>query len=200
MGKLIGVLALLTAALVYAFSPVQSATRTIVIDAGHGGHDPGAQVEELMEKEIVQAIAHKMKEMHSGQAYELILLREEDAFMNLKDRVEKINKLQPDLLLSLHVNSSDNPANNGIELFVPREGAFYESSKAAATGLQDVLKKGLLEVSSVEEAGFFILKNCEAPSVLLDLGFLSNPSDRIYLSSEAGQEQLAQLLLEYLEQ
>jgi len=197
MKKVIGLVLLVAAVLAYAFIPVDS-KKTIVIDAGHGGKDPGVQIEELLEKEIVQNIALKIKEFGESPDCEVVLLREDDSFMSLADRVARVNALQPDLMLSLHVNQSDNAAANGIEMYVSKENAFYEASKREARRLSAEMEKGLLEMRGIKEANFFVLKNSEAPALLLDMGFLSNSSDKEYITSESGQEQLALLISNYL--
>lgn len=200
MKKVIGLVLLVAAVLAYAFAPVEKSTRTIVIDAGHGGKDPGAQVEELLEKEIVQNIALKIKQLGENSNYDIVLLREDDSFISLADRVERVNSLQPDLMLSLHVNQSDNVAANGIEVYVSKENPFYETSLKEAHRLSNEMGKGLLEIRGVKEANYFVIRNCKAPALLLDMGFLTNGSDKEYLMSEAGQGQLADLITSYLQQ
>lgn len=199
MRKIVGIASLLAAVLVYAFAPSDVAKRTIVIDAGHGGKDPGAQVEGVLEKEVVRSMALKIKELNNSAAFEVVLLREADVFMSLADRVAQLNALEPDLVVSLHVNQSDNPDKHGVELFVCPESTFYEESRKQAVALQAVLKKGLVEVGVVKEANLHILKNSEAPALLVELGYLSNSSDSNYLTSVQGQEQMARLLLAHFE-
>lgn len=72
----------------------------IVIDAGHGGKDTGAIINSISEKDIVYAISQKIKSLEHNN-FEFILLRDDDKFISLKDRVTKINSIQPDLVLSL---------------------------------------------------------------------------------------------------
>lgn len=80
--------------------------KVVVIDAGHGGTDLGANREGINEKEIVLNIAKKIKLLNQNQNLEIILTRDDDTYPSLTDRTKKINELKPDYSISLHVNNS----------------------------------------------------------------------------------------------
>lgn len=195
--KLVSVLGMVSIFLLLAFKPL-SEKQVIVIDAGHGGKDFGATSGEVMEKEIVANIANKIIELNKDENLEIVLLREEDNFVDLKTRVEKINSLKPNLVISLHVNNSRNINVNGVEAFVSKENKFYEESYKHAEGLINKVSNNNLAKRDVKEAPLFILKNSNCPAVNLELGFISNEKDREYITSKKGQTELAAQLVKYL--
>ena len=96
----------------------------IVIDAGHGGTDFGATSDAITEKKIVEQVTKKIKSLNSNVV--IHLTRNEDSFLSLNDRTAFINKLKPDLVLSLHVNTSLNNKTSGLEFYVAKETEFFE--------------------------------------------------------------------------
>ena len=91
----------------------------IVIDAGHGGHDPGARANGLVEKDLVLDVAKRLQELltaHPG--VEVVLTRTNDAFIPLEERTEIANRESADLFLSIHANSSPRPTTRGVETYV----------------------------------------------------------------------------------
>ena len=105
MKKVISLLSLCALVLLASFTTMNN-KKLIVIDAGHAGHDHGASFIELYEKDIVEQIAKKIFEKNDPSTVELVLLRDTDNFLSLTDRVNKINELNPDLVISLHINSN----------------------------------------------------------------------------------------------
>ena len=113
MKKVIAFLSLCFAVVLVSFTSINN-KKLIVIDAGHGGSDHGATVDELYEKDIVSQISKKIFEKHDPSKVEIVLLRDSDNNITLTDRINRINELKPDLLISLHVNKiiSNNTSNN----------------------------------------------------------------------------------------
>jgi N-acetylmuramoyl-L-alanine amidase len=167
--------------------------KTIVIDAGHGGRDFGTQIDGKLESKIVESIAKKIKLLNSKNEIEIILLRDNDSFIGLKERVDAINKINPDLLISLHVNSSNNKEENGAIAYIFSENEFYKKSIKSAEILKNTFNKG-----EVKNGNFFIIKNSNCPAVLLELGYLSNENDKEYLTSENGKNEIANKIFNYL--
>jgi len=93
---------------------------TVVIDAGHGGHDPGALGKHIQEKEITLSIALKLGELIKSKLPEVkvIYTRSTDVFIELKRRAEIANKNDADLFISIHVNSNPNPNASGVDSWV----------------------------------------------------------------------------------
>lgn len=172
--------------------------KLIVIDAGHGGHDIGATHGFHTEKEITANIAKKIKGLNTNQNVEIVLLRDGDDFKSLADRVDEINKLNADLVLSLHVNKNPNETASGIEAFVSEDNAKYEDSKAHAEELISILSTEKMKSRGVKKAPFMVLKKSKTAAVTLELGFLSNTNDREYLTSDLGQNEIASKISSYL--
>jgi len=184
----------------FAFIPRNEPKKiTIVIDAAHGGVDFGASYDSHLEKNIVDQITKKIKAQNTDANIVIHLTRSRDESVSLSDRSTFSNNIQPDLLLSLHVNASKNKATSGIELFVPKEGAFAQSSNEIALRLGSKLSENLnLKVHNVKEGQFYILKKSTAPAIIVELGYLTNDADRQYLTTEREQDRFAATILEFI--
>ena len=190
---LLGILGLVV---IFSFKPLEE-KKTIVIDAGHGGKDLGADMYGFQEKLITETIAKKIKALNKDSNLEIILLRDSDREIELSERVTIINNLKPDLVVSLHVNANMNMSANGVEAYVPSNETFHEKSKESAVIVIDKMTEaGNLTKRRVSEAPFYILKNASCPVMTLQIGFLSNEKDRDYITSEKGQTEIALNILE----
>lgn len=200
MRKTTGILVVLLAIVSFAFIKPNAETKkiTVVIDAGHGGNDHGAKVNDVTEKEIVQQITNKIKSQNNNQDIQIMLTRDTDATMTFDDRTKIINSLKPDLVISLHVNNQKNPTANGMEFYVSKNNIAYEKSNTHAQQLQQKFQVMGMKSRGIKEASFMMLKKSEAPTVLVELGFLSNHSDRKYLTDDNGQNRIASTILEFI--
>jgi N-acetylmuramoyl-L-alanine amidase len=181
-----------------AADPTNPSKIKVVIDAGHGGIDSGAKNNSILEKQIVADVSSHLKELCSDKNVEVILLRTEDQFMSLQDRVKKIEALSPDLVISLHANYSNDRERNGVEVFVA-ENDYTMKSSYFGTKILESFKRKDFKTSELKSANFFLLKNLDCPAVTVELGFLSNPEDMKYLNSEFGQKFLAKQIASSLD-
>ena len=175
---------------ILSFSPINK--KIIVIDAGHGGNDIGATYKGVSEKEIVLSVASQIKKLNDSQdEYEIILTRDSDNYAGLSDRTTMINKLNPEMVISLHLNRTPEgeTTKKGHEIFT-------QNSEASKNLAQKISKK--LGSCKIEEMNLHILRESKSPTVLVELGFINNKEDRDYLSSEAGQKELAQKFIEII--
>ncbi|MFD2942337.1 N-acetylmuramoyl-L-alanine amidase family protein [Flavobacterium notoginsengisoli] len=180
----------------FAFIPLEE-KKIVVIDAAHGGNDAGADFGGgLQEKLIVERIAKLIQSQNKDSNLEIVLLRDGDHFMELSERVSIINKLNPGLVISLHANASKDIAKNGTEAYIATNGKFYNQSKENAENLLQKVAVENLSKGNVSEANFFILKKSNCPAVTLEVGYLSNEKDRKYITSEKGQTEIAEKILE----
>ena len=181
----------------FAFKSIES-KKIIVIDAGHGGHDFGAKIYDFKEKTIVEAISKKVKELNKDKNVDIVLLREGDHFMELSERVSIINNIKPDLVVSLHVSSvlSDWQKNHVDAYVSSKNEKFKQESIDSAEKLLSNVSNESLKKGKVKEAPFYIMKNSDCPSVLLELGYLTNEKNRDYITSENGQNEIAGKILE----
>ena len=171
----------------------------VVIDAGHGGSDLGATSSSSTEKQIVEQITNKIKFLNKNENISVHLTRIGDEFLSLNDRSAIINKIKPDLVLSLHVNKSSNVAKSGMEFYIANESITNEKSNKIANELRNkFIQNNNLKASEIKNAPFFILKKSEVPAVLVELGYMSNLADREYLTNDMGQNKIAATIIEFI--
>jgi len=188
--------------LVGLFSPSLFAqnqkTFNVVIDAGHGGKDYGAQTGTLNEKDLTLAISKKIAELNSDKNIRVIFTRDADDFTTLDHRVESTKNT--DLMISLHVSIS-NENVSGMEIYYPREGEFSKKSKQFGYILSQSFNDYEIHLNSLkmEPANFYVLRSANCPAVLIELGFLSNEDDVAYLTTESNQEEIANAILQSIE-
>lgn len=178
----------------------KSVGRKVVLDAGHGGYDPGTAHGNRNEKDITLAISQKVKKYLKEAGIKAYMTRTDDRFVSLAERVEVSNSIKPRIFVSIHVNAlATNTKMDGLQT--------YHYSKAGHK-LGSFLHKRLLKDVGmpdrrIRKARFWVCKHTHAPSVLLELGFLTNPPERKKLSSDAYQTKLAKAvatgIIEYLE-
>ncbi len=172
--------------------------KIIVIDAGHGGYDYGATKDDLNEKKLTSEIAKKIKAMYSDSDVSILFTRTKDEFIDLKDRTDFINTNKADLVISLHINCNKNTDANGFEIFVTEKSDLFDKTKVLAEKLSSKLSKTQLKNRGLKTAPFKILKNSDCPSMVVDLGFISNENDRKFIASKKGQTEIAQTILAFI--
>ena len=155
----------------------------IVIDPGHGGKDPGAvSPNGLMEKNIARLASHQLKShLEKVPKMKPTLTRYIDKTVPLQNRVDKANKENADIFISIHCNSFYNPSAHGVETFnYPNSTQGWRLS----TNIYDNLVKSTgLKGRGVKTANFYVLKHTKMPAALVELAFLSNPSEASLLDS-----------------
>jgi N-acetylmuramoyl-L-alanine amidase len=193
--KISFVLLLFTA---FSFVPTKD-KKVIVLDAGHGGNDSGAQFENLKEKDLTLKIADKIIRENKNPNVEFVLLRDEDESLDLHQRVERINELNPDMVISLHLNNAKNVELNGVEVYYSEQNAKANHSKKYAGKLIKNFRGTPLKSGGVKSGDFKILRDSNVPSVILELGYISNPKDREYVSSDFGQNEIAKQINSFVQ-
>ncbi|WP_367774048.1 N-acetylmuramoyl-L-alanine amidase [Flavobacterium sp. WC2421] len=199
MKKLIKSFLILIAFTSFAFiSPKNKVLKQInvVIDAGHGGEDFGITQDDLSEKQIVEQVITKIKAFSKNKNIVFHFTRSTDKFIPLQDRTDFINTIKPDLVLSIHVNASKNNTTSGMEFYVSKESTNYEKSNTIAENFQTKFLNSNFKVAEIKNANFFILKNSEVPAVIMELGYLTNESDKKNLSNNNEQNQIAKKIIE----
>jgi N-acetylmuramoyl-L-alanine amidase len=172
--------------------------KIIVIDAGHGGIDFGATKDDLNEKNLMSEITKKIKLLNSDSDVSIHFTRKDDEFIDLKNRTNLINAIKPDLVISLHINNNKNTDTNGFEIFITDKIDFLNENKILAEKLSSKLSKTQLKNRGLKTAPFHILKNSSCPSLMVELGFISNENDRKFIASEKGQTEIAEIILEFV--
>ena len=172
-----------------SFTPLPK--KIIVIDAGHGGNDMGSVRDGIYEKDIVLKISKEILKLNSAQnKYEIVLTRDQDTDFQLSERTKLINKMNPEMVISLHLNSSphNESVRHGQEIFTQNT----EDSKKLAR----LVSQRFNPSEIVGEKNLHILRESNAPAVLVELGFINNTEDRKYLISEKGQKEIAQKFID----
>lgn len=214
---------------------------TVVIDAGHGGHDPGATGRRGKEKNINLSVALKLGQLIKQNCPDtrVVYTREKDVFIPLHRRAEIANEAKADLFISIHTNSlaSRNSKVSGTETYTlglhrtqenlevaQKENAvilieddykqryagfnpnsaesyiifeFLQDKNMAqsvnfATSVQQHFRNANRTDKGVHQAGFLVLRATSMPSVLIELGYITNPTEESFLLSEQGSSTLAQ--------
>lgn len=182
---------------------IQEKLPCVVIDAGHGGVDPGkVSVDGSFEKDINLQIALKLRNFLQMQDVEVILTRESDSGLydenasnkkvqDMKNRVSIIEESQPVLTVSIHQNSYHEEYVHGAQAFYY---ANSDESKELAERIQHVMMLEL-DRDNARQAkpndSYYLLKKTSSPIVIVECGFLSNYEEAQKLSSELYQEKVA---------
>lgn len=171
--------------------------RRIVIDAGHGGRDPGAVREGVEEKSINLRLATRLVPLLEARGFEVILTREDDRALSLDARADKVRAENGDLFLSIHQNAAANTGAQGLEVyFFPDARYAVPAMHLAHAILSSVLIRtgglGTAEDRGIKRAGFRVLRKADCPAVLLECGFLSNEQERMKLMQDAYLDKLAE--------
>ncbi|WP_051531566.1 N-acetylmuramoyl-L-alanine amidase family protein [Clostridiisalibacter paucivorans] len=179
---------------------------TICIDPGHGGYDPGTANEsyEVNEKDLVLDISLKLGKILEEQDVKVVYTREKDKIPwstqieSLMGRSEISNDANADLFLSIHANDFTESSDvKGTEVWCRFENTEDEAlAKEINYRLSNIGYTKNRGLRYEKDGELYVLKNTNATSVLVELGYLSNNNDLEFLSSEEGKEQCAQALAE----
>lgn len=222
---------------------VDARKRIIVIDPGHGGKDSGAVgIKKILEKNVTLLVAKKLKEKFSEKKnYSIILTRNNDKYLKLRDRVKVARKYKADLFLSLHADYHRNKKISGVSIYTLSEKAsdkeaaalarrenkedliegldLSSESKEVTNILIDLAQRETMNQSSIfvnfllkefrkntkmlqrthRFAGFAVLKAPDIPSVLIEMGYLSNLKDSGLLLDNRYHNKLANNIINGIE-
>lgn len=164
----------------------------VVLDAGHGGYDPGSVVGGIKEKDINLQIADKLKELLEARGIAVILTRQGDVPLALEERTACANNHNAQLFVSVHCNFYDDDTSvRGFEAFYYQD----EQAKSLATAItSDLAATGQVKTRNVKKDSFVVLKNTTMPAILLEMGFLTNEAERQKLCTDEYQQMLAEVI------
>ncbi len=208
--------------------------KTIVIDPGHGGKDPGAVSQTRQEKQIVLSLSKTLRDILVKKGYNVRLTRETDVYIPIRKRTQFATNQKADLFISIHANASTSHKAVGIETYylalasdesarmtARREniGAEYnmkeldalvgrilkESKSTESRRLAQLIQAQLTSGKQVKNRGvkhapFVVLIGTKVPAVLVEVGFISNPTEGKKLTTKAYQRQLATAIAKGIEQ
>lgn len=161
------------AATVSAETPVSG--RTIMLDAGHGGFDPGAinPRTSVAEKWINLAVVHRLKNKLEIDGATVLLTRNDDPFVGLKERAALSNMLGPDVFVSVHHNSSGSPDSNGTETYWTNQNSY-----ALADSLNSSLVQNMHTINrGTQKRDFAVTRLTNAPAALTEASFITSDAE-----------------------
>ena len=173
-------------------------SKTFVIDAGHGGFDKGSNNGNIVESEYSLELAQKIQQLARKKNINVILTRDGNDNVDLQSRVDKMRELDPELVISLHLNSASNKELNGSEVFINKDNTDAHIEKIGAE-LAQLVSMNSIENRGLKKANFKILRDSKKPTFLIELGFVSNPTDAETLKSTLHKNQLAEKIVQFLE-
>ncbi len=162
----------------------------VVIDAGHGGKDPGARGKSaLPEKTIVLSIANEVTRLLVQRGATVICTRTTDRFLELEDRAAIAERHHADIFVAIHADSARRAGASGATVYISR-GASGESLQAARR-IASALNSAGIEFRGISRANYRVLVAHSRPAVLVECGFLTNSSDAARLNSPAHRAHIA---------
>jgi len=180
---------------------------TVIIDAGHGGRDGGASTESgVLEKDLNLAVALKLRELVSLLDADVVMTRETDVMLadessahkkrdDLNARLATARERENCIFVSIHMNKFPVEKYSGLQVYYsgnnPESLALAEAIQARAG---EFLRKGNARTVKKADSSIYILHHIEAPAVLVECGFLSNPEEAALLGTEEYQNKLAAVI------
>lgn len=208
--------------------------KTIVIDPGHGGKDPGAVSQTRQEKQIVLSLSKTLRDLLIKKGYHAQLTRETDVYIPIRKRTQFATDQKADLFISIHANASLSAKASGIETYylalasdesaritamrenveaeynmkeldalvgrIPKERKSTESRRLAELIQAQLTSGKQVRDRGVKHAPFVVIIGTKVPAVLVEVGFISNPTEGKKLTTKAYQHQLATAIAKGIEQ
>ena len=216
-------------------NPYRGEPSLVVIDAGHGGSDPGALGSAVQEKELTLSISLALADELAERGMATFLTRNDDSFLSLQERCGLANGSDFDIkgypiFVSIHINSATNSEAEGFEVYVKtgdRRVAMLDEAtsdklalkyssytNAQLNAYKDIVSLSLADsicrafgdtfpgipMRGVKSGDFWVLNGTWMPSVLVEVGFISNPEEEERMATASFQEALASLIADAIEE
>jgi N-acetylmuramoyl-L-alanine amidase len=162
---------------------------TVVIDAGHGGHDRGGiPGQRVAEKDMTLDVALRLRNILSASGYNVVMTRSSDVFIPLAGRVAIANSYRNAVFVCIHFNATPRSGASGIETY------FYSrDSLPLASAIHYYVAGGApTENRGVRRRGYYVLRKTNIPAVLVECGFLTNPTEAAYAQAGSYRQKLAE--------
>jgi N-acetylmuramoyl-L-alanine amidase len=195
--------------------PANVKIRSVALDPGHGGRDPGYQVGNQQEKKYTLLLAREVQEQLERAGIKTMLTRRSDTYVERDQRAELARKAKADLFVSLHYNAAADTSASGVETYaVTPYGAeatnggetsllrypgnkFEQQSILLAYELQRSMTRGLDAADrGVRRAGFEVLRKAPMPAILVECGFISNNADAKKVYDEKHRQEMARAIVD----
>jgi N-acetylmuramoyl-L-alanine amidase len=189
----------------YPSTVTPDASKLIILDAGHGGTDSGAvgylNGNEVLEKNLTLEITYKVKERLEERGYKVSMTRTGDTLPSLTERPEQANNENAAVFVSIHINSVDDaPLANGTEVYYSEENNGWAYGVNSQTLANNILTRMLYYMNStnrgVKTANHAVTRRCNMPASLVEVGFITNPTEIYNMTTEEYQYKAAQGIAE----
>ena len=190
----------------FIFNDFKSSKKTIVMDAGHGGRDPGAiGFNGNYEKDINLEITRKLKDELKSKGYKVVSTRDNDEYVENIDRARLANKNRSRVFISIHANSMENNSStNGIQvLYYPnRESTIGDlnNNELAGIMMNSLMNgTGAVDRGIIERPDLIVLNQTKMPAILVECGFISNENEEKLLLTDEYQNRIVDSIVDGLE-
>lgn len=181
--------------------------KIIVLDSGHGGVDAGAQNSTIIEKDLNLILSKKLEKELTSRGGVVYQTREGDYDLStttvnrkrsdLYNRAKYINEINPDMYISIHLNSTTSPTWKGLQVFYTNKN---KDNKIIAETITNYLKENIHNVREVkQDNSYYMYKYITCPGILIEAGFISNPNDNYLLRNSQYQDKLIKLIADAIE-
>jgi N-acetylmuramoyl-L-alanine amidase len=161
---------------------------TVVIDPGHGGHDKGGQWGLVYEKHLTLDTSLRLENELKKRGFKTVVTRRSDYFITLPERVRITSRYSNAIFVAIHYNYTWKEDVSGLETYFtnPNSQALAENVHSSMMRKMHLINRG------VKYARFFVIKNTTCPSILVECGFVSNPSERSKMKAAWYRQNLAE--------
>lgn len=183
-------------------------TYTVMIDAGHGGHDGGSEAEDgTKESDIALELANITRDINTNQRLNLVFTRNSDVFQNPLTKLDLIEESNADLVVSFHVSTATIKSASGVDIYIPNADTLghYKTSYQLANFVANSLTQSNVWAASkvkirTRKLGIYVIDKAARPAILVEAGFLSNASDLKKLKTKEYKEKFAKAILSGVEE
>ena len=177
--------------------PTLSSMKKVVIDPGHGGADSGAIGGGVYEKDLNLDVAKMVQQKLAKKDIYVYMTRTKDETLSLEDRVNYSNEINPNIFVSIHTNSTVKEDSYGIETHYFKDDSYKLAQKVHENFASSKnLKKWETIDRGVIKSRFYVINHTEAPSILIEMGFISNLEERSKLLKKGRREDIADSIVE----
>ncbi|MEW8973989.1 MAG: N-acetylmuramoyl-L-alanine amidase family protein [Tissierellaceae bacterium] len=186
-------------------SNIKPSDRLIVIDAGHGGSDPGASsITGKREKDLALSVSNKLNNSLKAKGYNTLMTRNTDVFVDLYERARIANINNADIFVSIHGNSfTNNKTVKGIEVYYwPKDKSKIKEEEQyplAKSIFDELIRATSASSRGVKTNAYVVIKETRMPAVLIETGFLTNPEEEKLLYSDEYQNKMVEGIIKGIE-
>lgn len=184
-------------------NPKEVYDKVLLLDAGHGGKDPGTSGNGMQEKNLTLTIAQKIEQELQGSGIKVYMTRDSDVYPENSTRAQTANDIA-DLMVSIHINSGPETANGTESLY--QVHANDSSSRLTSKQLAEILQASMISGTGNTNRGvklrtdLLILNRTTVPSVIVEVIFITNTGDALKISNPAYQDQVAQAIADGIQE